>query len=77
MPESMSKTWVMSKEAAYHYVNISCWRKRRPSLILARNKLKLWEGLKTENDAAISLGLEWFIDDMKMSLFRHDLRLVT
>ena len=43
--------WAVSKEAAYYHVNIRCLRKRRPSLVLARNKLKLSEGVEIGQDA--------------------------
>ena len=52
------KYWAVSKEAAYYHVNISCLRKRRPTLVLTRNKLKLSEGVEINKDAEISLGLE-------------------
>ena len=38
-PMKQIKYWTVSKEAAYYHVNISSLRKRRPSLVLARNKL--------------------------------------
>ena len=56
------KYWALSKEAACYHVNISCLRKRRPSLVLARSKLKLLEGDEINKDAEISLGLEWFVE---------------
>ena len=57
-PVKQTKYWAVSKEAAYYYVNISCLRKRRTSLLLARNKLKLSEGVEIDKDAEISLGHE-------------------
>ena len=57
-PTKQIKYWAVSKEAAYYHVNISCLRKRRPTLVLARNKLKLSEGVEINKDAEISLGLE-------------------
>ena len=57
-PMKQIKYWAVSKEAAYYYVNISCLRKRRPSLVLARNKLKLSESVEIDKNAEISLGLE-------------------
>ena len=76
-PMKQIKYWAVSKEAAYYHVGISCLRKRRPSLVLARNKLKLSESVEIDKNAEISLGLEWFVDDIKISLFRNDLILVT
>ena len=52
------KYWAVSNEAAYYHVNISCLRKRRPTLVLTRNKLKLSEGVEINKDTEISLGLE-------------------
>ena len=57
-PMKQIKYWAVSKEAAYYHVNISCLRKCRPTLVLTRNKLKLWEGVEINKDAEISLGLE-------------------
>ena len=76
-PIKQIKYWAVSKEAAYYQVNISCSRKRHPALVLGRNKLKLSESVKIDKDAEISLGLERFVDDTKISLFRNDLILVT
>ena len=36
-PMKQIKYWAVSKEAAYYHVDISCLRKRRPTLVLARN----------------------------------------
>ena len=55
-PMKQIKYWAVSKEAAYYHVNISCLRKRRPTLVLARNELKLWEGVEINKAAEISLG---------------------
>ena len=55
-PMKQIKDWAVSKEAAYYHANISCLRKRRPTLVLARNQIKLWEGIEINNDAKISLG---------------------
>ena len=50
---------------------IGLWNKKD------RNKLKLSEGVEIDKDAEISLGLEWFVDNIKISLFCNDLILVT
>ena len=50
--------WAVSNEAAYYHVNISSLRKRRPTLVLTHNKLKLSEGVEINKDTEISLGLE-------------------
>ena len=52
------KYWAVIKEAACYYVNIRFLRKRLPSLVLERNKLKLSEGVEIDQDPEISLGLE-------------------
>ena len=57
-PRKHIEYWAVSKEATYYHVSIRCLRKRRPSLVLARNKLKLSEGVKIDQDAEISLGLK-------------------
>ena len=57
-PMKQIKYWAVSKEAAYYHVNISCLRKHRPTFVLARNKLKLSEGVEINKGAEISLGLE-------------------
>ena len=50
-PMKQIKYCAVSKEAAYCHINISCLRKRRPTLVLARNKLKLSEGVEIYKDA--------------------------
>ena len=40
-PMKQIKCWTVIKEAAYYHVNKRCLGKRRPSLVSARNKLKL------------------------------------
>ena len=54
-PMKQIKYWAVSKEAAYYHVNKSCLRKRRPTLVLARNELKLSEGVEINKDAEILL----------------------
>ena len=57
-PMKQIKYQAVIKEAAYYHVNIKYLRKRRPTLVLARNKLKLSEGAEIDQDAEISLRLE-------------------
>ena len=47
-PMKQIKYWIVIKETAYYHVNIRCLQKHCPSLVLARNKLKLSEGVEID-----------------------------
>ena len=76
-PMKQYKYQAVSKEAAYYHVNISCLRKRRQFQLQHAKKMNLFEGVEINEDAEILMRVEGFVDHIKMSLFRHGLRLVT
>ena len=59
-PMKQIKYWTVIKETAYYHFNIRCLWKHRPSLVLARNKLKLTKMLRFHWDLSDLLTTQRF-----------------
>ena len=49
-PLKQIKYWAVTKKAICYHVNVCRLRKRRPALVLARNKMKLSEGAEINKE---------------------------